>query len=68
MLLPVHARTLLGPGSPSTAGFLPPLIARINARHLALQHAIDGLHPFTDDANAPVRHLFALPTDRPFNG
>ena len=44
------------------------LIRRINSRRLTIQHAVDGLYPYTDDANAPARKLFKLSVDRPFNG
>ena len=44
------------------------LIKRINARRMAIQHAADRAYPYTDEANAPARRAFKLPTDRPFNG
>jgi hypothetical protein len=44
------------------------LIRRINSRRLAIQHASDGLYPYTDDTNAPVCKLFKLPVNGPFNG
>lgn len=44
------------------------LIRRINSRRLAIQHALDALHSYTDDANAPARKCFKLSADRPFNG
>ena len=44
------------------------LIHRINARRLAIQHAVDALHPYTEEASAPIRKIFKLSLDRPFNG
>jgi hypothetical protein len=44
------------------------LVRKINARRLAIQHAIDGQRPYADEANHPLRRRFKLPTDRPFNG
>ena len=44
------------------------LVRKINARRIAIQHAADALWPYTDSDNAPVRKLFKLPPDRPFNG
>ncbi len=44
------------------------LIRKINTRRMAIQHAADGLWPYTEPANAPVRRLFKLPVDRAFNG
>lgn len=44
------------------------LIRRINALRLAIQHAVDGLFPYTEEANAPARKSFKLPVDRTFVG
>ncbi|MEN9574576.1 MAG: hypothetical protein RL514_2431 [Verrucomicrobiota bacterium] len=44
------------------------LVKKITSRRCAVQNAIDGLYPYTDDDNAPVRRLFKLPVNRPFNG
>ena len=44
------------------------LIKKINSRRMAIQHAADALWPYTDSDHAPVRRLFKLPLDRPFNG
>jgi hypothetical protein len=44
------------------------LIKKINSRRMAIQHAADALWPYTDDDHHPVRKLFKLPLDRPFNG
>jgi len=43
-------------------------VRKINARRIAIQHAADALWPYTEEGNAPVRQLFKLPVDRPFNG
>ncbi len=44
------------------------VVKKINSRRMAIQHAADRAYPYTDDANAPARRAFKLPTDRPFNG
>jgi hypothetical protein len=44
------------------------LIKKINARRMAIQHAADALWPYTDEDHHPIRRLFKLPLDRPFNG
>ena len=41
------------------------LMLRLNAGRLALQHAIDRLHPYSDPASAPIRRTFHLPANRP---
>ena len=43
------------------------LIKKINTRRSALQHAADGLWPFTDEANTTQRVLFQLPLSRPLS-
>jgi hypothetical protein len=44
------------------------MVRKINARRLAIQHAFDGLRPYTEEAHHPLRRRFRLPIDRPFNG
>ena len=44
------------------------LITRINSRRLAIQHAADGIWPYTNPDNRPVRRTFQLPLSRPLNG
>jgi hypothetical protein len=39
-------------------------IARLINMRLAIQHAIDGLYSYVDEANHTVRTLFGLPLDR----
>ncbi len=44
------------------------LIAKINSRRIAIQHAADALWPYTNPDNRPVRRTFKLPLARPCNG
>ena len=44
------------------------LIAKINTRRSAIQHAADALWPYTDDTSRPVRKSFQLPLSRPLGG
>lgn len=44
------------------------LIKKINSRRLAIQHAADGIYPYTNDDFDPARKAFQFPLDRPFSG
>ena len=43
------------------------LMKTINTRRSAIQHAADGIWPYTDEANAGQRKAFELPPNRPLS-
>lgn len=44
------------------------LVKKINSRRMAIQHAADGLWPYTNKDTRHIRKSFQLPQTRPFNG